>query len=78
MVIDQRRNKTGFGYDQGSDECPGLKWGSGTEQASEEDVAGSVVGNGTGGEGNGEALVRFGETVGVAESVECGGDAVLK
>lgn len=77
VVVDQRGDEAGFGSDQGLDEVPGLEWGSGTEQPSEEEVAGLVVGDITGGEEEGEALVGFGETVGVAERVKDGGNAVL-
>ena len=77
VVVDQRGNETGLGSDERLDEAPRCVRGSRSENASEEDVAGARVGEGAGDEGEGEAMVCFGETASVAEGVNDGGDVVF-
>jgi len=77
VVVDQRGNETGLGSNEGSEEAPGGARGARGEQAREEDVAGALVGEGGRGEGEGKAMMGFGETVRVAEGVDDGGDVVV-
>jgi len=77
VVVDQRGNETGLGSNEGLDEAPRGVRCSRSEHASEEDVAGALIGEGAGGEGEGEAIVRFGELARVAEGVNNGGDVVF-
>lgn len=77
VIGDNGGNEPWLGLDQGKGQGPCFVWGSGGEEAGEEDVGGAVVGKEAGGEEEGETLVGFGETVGVAEGVDEGGEVVV-
>lgn len=74
VIDNQRGNKPGSGSNQETKETPRFVWGVGVEKAGNDDVACALVEEEAGGDEEGEAVVSFVETVGVAERVEDGGE----
>lgn len=74
VVDNQRGDKPGLRSNQETKETPRFVRGVGVEKARNDDVAGALVEEEAGGDEEGEAMVGFVETVGVAEGVEDGGE----